>query len=221
MRILLVEDDPMIGKALVRGLTAQGMAVDWVKNGVDASAALEKPQHTIALLDIGLPQMSGFDVLAHVRAAGAAIPIIVITARDAVDDMVAGLDLGADDYIVKPFELNELLARIRAVLRRHNGRAKSQINSGEITLDIGTHIASFRGIDSELSAREFALLHALMERPGAILSRSQIEERIYGWGEEVESNAIDFLIHAIRKKFDRDIVRNVRGAGWMVVKDPA
>jgi DNA-binding response OmpR family regulator len=219
MRILLVEDDPMIGKALVRGLTAQGMAVDWVKNGVDASAALEKPQHTIALLDIGLPQMSGFDVLARARVAGAAIPVIVITARDALDDMVAGLDLGADDYIVKPFELNELLARIRAVLRRHNGQPKSQITSGEITLDIATHIATFRGIENELSAREFALLHALMERPGAILSRSQIEERIYGWGEEVESNAIDFLIHAIRKKFDRDIVRNVRGAGWMVVKD--
>jgi DNA-binding response OmpR family regulator len=219
MRILLVEDDPMIGKALVRGLTAQGMAVDWIKNGADASAALETPEHTIAVLDIGLPQMSGFDVLTHVRAAGAAIPIIVITARDALEDMVAGLDLGADDYIVKPFELNELLARIRAVLRRHNGQTRSQITSGEITLDTATHVATFRGIESELSAREFGLLHALMERPGAILSRSQIEERIYGWGEEVESNAIDFLIHAIRKKFDRDIVRNVRGAGWMVVKD--
>ncbi|MDB5633022.1 MAG: two component transcriptional regulator, winged helix family [Tardiphaga sp.] len=219
MRILLVEDDPMIGKALVRGLTAKGMAVDWVKNGVDASAALEKPQHTIALLDIGLPQISGFEVLERARANGAAIPIIVITARDMLDDMVAGLDLGADDYIVKPFELNELLARIRAVLRRHNGQARSQITSGEITLDIATHIATFRGIESELSAREFSLLHALMERPGAILSRSQIEERIYGWGEEVESNAIDFLIHAIRKKFSRDIVRNVRGAGWMVAKD--
>ncbi|HEY0330291.1 MAG TPA: response regulator transcription factor [Rhodopseudomonas sp.] len=219
MRILLVEDDPMIGKALVRGLTAQGMAVDWVRNGADASATLERPQHAIALLDIGLPEISGFDVLAQVRTAGAAIPIIVITARDAVDDRITGLDLGADDYIVKPFELNELLARIRAVLRRHNGQASSLVTSGQITLDLATHVATFRGIETELSAREFALLNALMERPGAILSRSQIEERIYGWGEEVESNAIDFLIHAIRKKFDRDIVRNVRGAGWMVVKD--
>jgi DNA-binding response OmpR family regulator len=221
MRILLVEDDPMIGKALVRGLTLHGMAVDWVKTGGDAVAVLENPKHAIALLDIGLPEMLGFEVLKRVRAAGTSVPVIIITARDGLDDMVAGLDLGADDYIVKPFEVEELLARIRAVLRRHNGHARSQITSGDITLDLATYVATFRGIESALSAREFALLHALMERPGAILSRGQIEERIYGWGEEVESNAIDFLIHSIRKKFDRDIIRNVRGAGWMVAKDPS
>ncbi|WP_296714677.1 response regulator [Rhodoblastus sp.] len=219
MRVLLVEDDLMLGKALVRGLADQSMVVDWVKDGEIASAALAHPEHAIVLLDLGLPLLSGLNVLKQARAAGTAIPIIIITAQDSVDDRVAGLDLGADDYIVKPFDLSELLARIRAVLRRHNGQAQSRMSSGEITLDLATHVAAYRGMEEMLSAREFALLRALMERPGAILSRAQIEERIYGWGEEVESNAIDFLIHVIRKKFDRDIVRNIRGAGWMVVKD--
>ncbi len=147
-----------------------------------------------------------------------AVPVLVITARDSLDDRIAGLDLGADDYIVKPFELRELLARIRAVLRRHNGPAQSLITSGEITIDLATHQARYRNAEHILSAREFALLQALMQRPGVILSRSQIEQRIYGWREEVESNAVDVLIHEIRKKFDKDTIRNVRGAGWMVVK---
>ncbi len=168
MRILLIEDDPMIGKALVRGLSDQGMTVDWVRNGAEGSAALACAEHALVLLDIGLPEMSGIEVLKAARTAGALVPVLVITARDSLDDRIAGLDLGADDYIVKPFELRELFARMRAVLRRHNGQAQSLIMSGEI--------------------------------------------------EEVESNAVDFLIHEIRKKFDKDIIRNVRGAGWMVVK---
>jgi len=221
MRILLIEDDPMIGKALLRGLSDQGMNVDWVRNGAEGSAALACAEHALALLDIGLPEMSGIDVLRAARAAGALVPILVITACDSLDDRIAGLDLGADDYIVKPFELRELLARMRAVLRRHNGQAQSLIASGEITLDLVTHEGRYRGTEHILSAREFALMHALMQRPGAILSRAQIEQRIYGWGEEVESNAVDFLIHEIRKKFDKDIIRNVRGAGWMVVKSEA
>jgi DNA-binding response OmpR family regulator len=218
MRILLIEDDPMIGKALVRGLNDQGMAVDWVRNGTEGSAALAHAEHALVLLDIGLPEMSGIEVLKAARNAGVLVPVLVITARDSLDDRVAGLDLGADDYIVKPFELRELHARMRAVLRRHNGQAQSLTTSGEITLDLATHEARYRNAEHILSAREFALLQALMRRPGAILSRTQIEQQIYGWGEEVESNAVDVLIHAIRKKFGKDIIRNVRGAGWMVVK---
>jgi DNA-binding response OmpR family regulator len=218
MRILLIEDDPMIGKGLVRGLGDQGLTVDWVRNGADGSAALANAEHALVLLDIGLPEMSGIDVLRTARTGGVSVPVLMITARDGLDDRIAGLDLGADDYIVKPFELRELLARMRAVLRRHNGQAQSLITSGEISLDLATHRAQYRDAEHMLTAREFALLQALMQRPGVILSRAQIEQRIYGWGEEVESNAIDVLIHEIRKKFGKDIIRNVRGAGWMVVK---
>jgi DNA-binding response OmpR family regulator len=218
MRVLLIEDDPMIGKALVRGLSDHGMTVDWVRGGAEGSAALAHAEHALVLLDIGLPDMSGIDVLKTARAAGVPVPVLMITARDGVDDRIAGLDLGADDYIVKPFELGELLARMRAVRRRHNGQAQSLLASGEITLDLATHLATYRNVEHVMSAREFALLQVLMQRPGGIFSRAQIEQQIYGWGEEVESNAVDVLIHAIRRRFDRDIIRNVRGAGWMVVK---
>jgi DNA-binding response OmpR family regulator len=217
MRILLIEDDPMLGKALVRGLSDHGVTVDWARDGAEGSAALAQDEHALVLLDLGLPKRSGLDVLKDARAAGVAVPVVIITARDGIDDRVTGLDVGADDYIVKPFELRELLARIRAVRRRHNGQAQSLIASGEITLDLATHRATYRGIEHVLSAREFALLQVLLQRPGAIFSRAQIEQQIYGWGEEVESNAVDVLIHGIRKRFDRDIIRNVRGAGWMVL----
>jgi DNA-binding response OmpR family regulator len=218
MRVLLIEDDPMIGKALVRGLSDHGMTVDWVRDGAEGSAALALAEHALVLLDIGLPNMSGIDVLKTARTAGVPVPVLMITARDGVDDRIAGLDLGADDYIVKPFELGELLARMRTVRRRHNGQAQSLLTSGEIMLDLATHQATYRSAEHILSAREFAVLQTLMQHPGAILSRAQIEQQIYGWGEEVESNAVDVLIHSIRKRFDRDIIRNVRGAGWMVVK---
>jgi DNA-binding response OmpR family regulator len=218
MRVLLIEDDPMIGKALVRGLSDHGMSVDWARDGAEGSAALVHAEHAIVLLDIGLPEMSGIDVLKTARAAGVTTPVLVITARDGLDDRVAGLDFGADDYIVKPFELRELLARIRAVRRRHDGRARSLVTNGEITLDLATREVTYRNAEHIMSAREFALLEALMQHPGAILSRAQIEQRIYGWGEEVESNAVDVLIHSIRKRFGKDIIRNVRGAGWMVTK---
>ena len=217
MRILLIEDDPMLGKALVRGLSDHGVTVDWARDGAEGSAALAQDEHALVLLDLGLPKRSGLDVLKDARAAGVAIPVVIITARDGIDDRVTGLDVGADDYIVKPFELRELLARIRAVRRRHNGQAQSLVASGEIMLDLATHRATYRGIEHVLSAREFALLQVLLQRPGAIFSRGQIEQQIYGWGEEVESNAVDVLIHGIRKRFDRDIIRNVRGAGWMVL----
>ena len=217
MRLLLIEDDTMLGKALVRGLKRNGMTVDWTRNGLDGHAALKRAEHAIALLDIGLPEMSGLDILKAARARKAP-PIIVITARDRVEDMVAGLDLGADDYIVKPFELRALLARIRAIMRRVNDRSNSLMTSKEVTLDPSTYVAAFRGINSTLSAREFAVMYALMERPGAILSRSQLENRIYGWSEEVQSNAIDVVIHGLRKRYGKDIIRNIRGAGWMVTK---
>jgi len=221
MRVLLIEDDAMFGKALVRGLSENGMSVDWARNGRDGFAAMDRSEYAVALIDIGLPKMSGLDVLKAKRQAGMTTPALIITARDGVSDMVVGLDLGADDYIVKPFELPVLLARIRAVTRRANGRVVSLMTSAEITLDPSTQVATFRDIKHLLSVREFAVLQALMERPGQILSRSQIESRIYGWGEEVQSNAVDVLIHGLRKKFDKDIVRNVRGAGWMVRKEGA
>jgi DNA-binding response OmpR family regulator len=221
MRVLLIEDDAMFGKALVRGLSENGMSVDWAHNGRDGFAAMDRSEYAVALIDIGLPKMSGLEVLKAKRKAGMTTPALIITARDGVSDMVAGLDLGADDYIVKPFELPVLLARIRAVTRRANGRVISLMTSAEITLDPSTQVATFRDIKHLLSVREFAVLQALMERPGQILSRSQIESRIYGWGEEVQSNAVDVLIHGLRKKYGKDVVRNVRGAGWMVTKEGA
>ncbi|MFZ2159986.1 MAG: response regulator transcription factor [Bradyrhizobium sp.] len=221
MRVLLIEDDAMFGKALARGLNDNGMTVDWTRNGADGFAALERSEYAAALIDIGLPKMSGLDVLKAARQAGAQTPVLIITARDGVKDVVSGLDLGADDYIVKPFELPVLLARMRAVMRRINDRALSLMTSAEITLDPSTQVATFRTIEHVLSGREFSVLYALMERPGRILSRSQLESRIYGWGEEVQSNAVDVLIHGLRKKYGKDVVRNVRGAGWIVTKDGA
>jgi len=220
MRILLIEDDPMIGKGLREALQDAGISVDWTRNGEDGEAALSTSAYALVLLDIGLPGKSGIEVLRAVRKGGDKTPLLVITARDDLDDRVAGLDLGADDYIAKPFEVRELMARIRAVLRRYGGAAISLLGNGEIELDLGTHEVRYRGKSLVLSAREFALLRALLDRPGTILSRTQLEEKLYGWGEEVESNAIDVLIHYLRRKFDKDIIRNVRGAGWLVPKSP-
>jgi DNA-binding response OmpR family regulator len=223
MRILLIEDDAMIGRSLSRGLENHGMSVDWVRSGADGRIALksEAEEHALVLLDLGLPDMSGLEVLRHARATRKVLPILVITARDGLDDRIAGLDLGADDYIIKPFQLGELLARMRAVMRRFHGQAQSLVVSGDISLDLATHEAEYKDTKRILSAREFALLRVLMQRPGTIVSRAQIEQQIYGWGEEVESNAVDVLIHSIRKRFDKDIIRNVRGAGWMITRDSA
>ncbi|MGO9741334.1 MAG: response regulator [Roseiarcus sp.] len=221
MRILLVEDDRMIGEGLCEALRREAFVVDWVRDGVSAEEALAVGGHALALLDIGLPGRSGIDVLKAARRAGQTLPVLIITARDGVDDRVEGLDLGADDYVVKPFATRELVARIRAVLRRRAGAAQSTLAAGGLVLDLASHELNYGGVCSVLPAREFALVHNLMERPGTILSRAQIEERIYGWGEEVLSNAVDALIHSIRKKFDRNVIRNVRGAGWMIPKAPS
>jgi two-component system OmpR family response regulator len=218
MRILLIEDDRMIGEGLSRALKAEDMTVDWVCDGREAEAALRDGAHSIVLLDLGLPGVDGLELLKAARREGLNAPILVITARDGLEDRVSGLDLGADDYLVKPFEVRELLARMRAVLRRRQGRAVPRIVAGASELDPETHELSRQGIVEILPAREYALMHALMERPGRILSRAQIEERIYGWGEEVESNAVDALIYTIRRKFGKDIILNVRGAGWLTPK---
>ena len=218
MRILLVEDDRMIGEGVARGLKSAGASVDWVRDGLQAGDALREGGYAIVLLDLGLPGADGLEVLRLARAQGVETPVLVITARDGVDDCVRGLDLGADDYLVKPFELRELQARMRALIRRHAGRATSLLIAGASELNTETHELCREGVADVLSAREYALMLALMERPGRIMSRSQIEQRIYGWGEEVESNAVDVLIHAIRKTFGKDVILNVRGAGWMAPK---
>lgn len=218
MRVLLVEDDRMIGDGLSQGLATEGYTVDWVRDAGAAAAALREGGHVLVLLDLGLPGADGLSVLRAARAAGNDTPLLILTARDGIDSRIDGLDLGADDYLVKPFETRELLARMRAVLRRRAGRATATLVAAEIELDTESHILMHAGASAPLSAREYALMHALMERPGRILSRAQIEERIYGWGEEVESNAVDALILSIRRKVGKSVILNVREAGWMVPK---
>lgn len=218
MRILLVEDDRMIGEAVSTSLKDAAYAVDWVQDGAAASLALENDEHQAVLLDLGLPRRDGLEVLRRLRQGGSALPVIVITARDGVEDRIKGLDLGADDYLVKPFDVNELLARLRAVIRRRGGQAAPILGNGRVSLDPATREARSGAAVVLLSAREFALLQALLLRPGTILTRAELEERIYGWNEEVESNAVDFLIHGVRRKLGADVIRNVRGAGWLVDK---
>ena len=218
MRILLIEDDPMIGDAVCVALRDAAYAVDWVRDGVLAVRALANNEHQAILLDLGLPGSDGLELLHRLRQRGESIPVIVITARDGVEDRIRGLDLGADDYLVKPFDLDELLARLRAVTRRLAGQASAILGNGRVSLNTVTHEAKAGDAVALLTAREFALLQALLLRPGAILGRTELEERIYGWGEEVESNAIDFLIHSVRRKLGSDVIKNVRGAGWLVEK---
>jgi two-component system OmpR family response regulator len=216
MRVLLIEDDRMIGAAVEQALKDAAYAVDWVTDGATAIHAAENEAYELALLDLGLPMTDGRDVLRHLRALGRRLPVIIVTARDGVDDRIDGLDLGADDYLVKPFEVRELLARMRAVLRREGSGASALLTNGTLRLDPATREASYPGQTAQLTAREFALLQALLARPGTILSRSELERQIYGWHEEVESNAIEFLIHTIRKKLGATAIRNVRGVGWIV-----
>jgi two-component system OmpR family response regulator len=219
MRVLLVEDDRMIGEVLESALRDAAYAVDWVRDGHLALTALAGQQYELVLLDLGLPKKDGFEVLRALRAADNPVPLLVITARDALEDRLRGLDGGADDYLLKPFEMAELLARMRAVLRRKGGAAGPVLSNGALSLDPVTREASVNGEPARLSAREFSLLQAFMVRPGAILSRAELESRIYGWNEEVESNAVEFLIHALRKKLGSDAIKNVRGVGWMVSKE--
>lgn len=219
MRILLVEDDLMIGDAIEGVLKDASYATDWVKNGLTALAALDTQNYALVLLDLGLPGKDGLDVLDAIRARNNPVPLLIITARDGLDDRLRGLDGGADDFLLKPFAMAELLARMRAVLRRRGGNALSLLDNGEVSLDLASKQASTADISEvQLSSREFALLQALLIRPGAILSRSELEDQIYGWGDEVESNAVEFLIHALRRKLGNHVIKNVRGMGWMVSK---
>ena len=218
MRLLLVEDDAMIGAGIQQGLRQDSFTVDWVRDGAAAELALDTETYDLLVLDLGLPKKPGLDVLRNLRRKGNQTPVLVLTARDAVADRVTGLDAGADDYLIKPFDLNELAARIRALLRRRAGRADPLLRHGNLTLNPATREALFNGKRLPLSVREFAVLQTLLDRPGALLSRAQIEERLYGWGEEIESNAVEVYIHALRRKLGADFIRTVRGAGYMIPK---
>jgi len=220
MRVLLVEDDAMIGEAIHGALKDASYAADWVKNGQTALTILGSQHYDLVLLDLGLPGKDGLEVLTSLRAGDNPVPLLIITARDGLDDRLRGLDGGADDYVLKPFEMAELLARMRAVLRRKGGNAMPVLGNGIMSLDPATREAAVNdSAPVQLSGREFALLQALLVRPGTILSRSDLEDRIYGWGEEVESNAVEFLIHSLRRKLGSEVIKNVRGVGWMVSKN--
>ncbi|HRP95251.1 MAG TPA: response regulator [Rhodocyclaceae bacterium] len=218
MKILLVEDDPLLGDGIAAGLAQAGFAVDWARDGHEAEAALAAGAYDAVVLDLGLPRLSGMELLGRVRASGNALPVLILTARDAVADRVAGLDAGADDYLVKPFDLAELQARLRALLRRAKGHAESVIVHGELQLDPAGHVVRFAGRPVELTAREFAILHALLLDAGRVLSKAQIEERLYGWGEEIGSNAVEVFVHHLRRKLAPGLIRTVRGVGYMIDK---
>jgi len=219
MRVLLVEDDALLGDGLRAGLGQAGFAVDWVRTGSDAVHALDAEAVAAVVLDLGLPDLTGFEVLRRLRARGNKVPVLILTARDAVGDRVKGLDGGADDYVVKPVDLAELAARLRALIRRAGGEAAPALRRGELELDAAAHRVVFRGQPVELSAREFALLHELMRSGGRVLSREQLEERLYSWGHEIESNAVEVHVHHLRRKLAPGVIRTIRGVGYMIPQE--
>ncbi|BDG02323.1 response regulator [Anaeromyxobacter oryzae] len=216
MRLLLVEDDRMLGDALRRALRQQGHAVDWVQDGEAAELSLAGEPYDVVLLDLGLPRKGGMALLRDLRRRGDRVPVLILTAQDAVADRVAGLDAGADDYLPKPFDLDELGARVRALQRRREGRADPVLQLGGLTLDPAAHEVTLDGRAVPLSAREFALLHVLLEHPGRPVSRARLEERLYGWGEQVESNAVEVHVHALRRKLGAEWIKTLRGVGYVV-----
>ncbi len=218
MRILLVEDDELIGYAVERALKDDGHAVDWVRDGESALSSLYLEAYSLVLLDLGLPIKDGLEVLETMRKAKKIMPVIILTARDSIEDRIKGLDLGADDYLVKPFSIDELHARIRAVVRRNQGAADPVLKSALLQLNTTTKEVEVADEVFSLSAKEYALLHALMANPGAILSKQSLEDALYGWNEEVASNAVEFIIHGLRKKLGKAAIKNVRGMGWLVTK---
>ncbi|MDX1488221.1 MAG: response regulator [Acidiferrobacterales bacterium] len=219
MRLLLVEDDGILGDGIRAGLSQEGYAVDWVTDGYLASHALESERYDLVVLDLGLPRKSGLQVLKDLRAKDSDLPVLILTARDTVADRVSGLDSGADDYLIKPFALDELCARIRALHRRASERSTPVIRHGAITLDPAARKVSREKKPVELSGREFALLQMLLENAGRVLSRARIEQSLYAWGEEVESNAVEVHIHHLRKKLGTSLIRTIRGVGYVVDKD--
>jgi two-component system response regulator QseB len=220
MRLLLVEDDAMLGEAVRRGLRQQGHAVDWVQDGLEAEAALEAEAYDAVLLDLGLPLKGGLEVLRDLRGRRIGVPVLILTAQDAISERVAGLDSGADDYLVKPFDLDELAARLRALQRRRAGRTEPAIEHGPLRLDPAAHEVFLDGAPVPLTAREFSLLQALLEHPGRPMSRARLEERLYGWGEQVESNAVEVHVHALRRKLGAQWIKTLRGVGYMVPRRP-
>jgi len=218
MRILLVEDDPQIGEAITSALDDAGLVADWVKDGDMALASIIAGAFDLVLLDLGLPKRDGLNVLKSLRQKRQSIPVLIITARDSVEDRIKGLDLGADDYLVKPFSVDELMARIRAVSRRQSGSAQPQLGNSEFTVDPVEKTVQFNNNPIELTGKEYRLLVALVRSTGRIYAREELEEKVYGWEEEINSNAIEYLIHSIRKKTAKDAIKNVRGLGWMVPK---
>ena len=216
MRLLLVEDDPMIGEALLDALRAEHYAVDWVRDGVMADAALRSESYDLVLLDLGLPRCGGLDVLRALRKRRATVPVLIATARDAIGDRIAGLDAGADDYVVKPFDVDELLARIRALIRRSAGRAEPVFSHKGVTLNPATREAAVGNAPVTLSAREWAVLEPMLQRPGVVFSRTQLEQKLYGWKDDISSNAVEVYVHGLRKKLGSDLIETVRGLGYLV-----
>jgi DNA-binding response OmpR family regulator len=218
MKLLLVEDDALLGDGVRAGLKQAGFAVDWVQDGLAAKVALDSEDYDLLVLDLGLPKLSGMELLKSVRAKRASLPVLILTARDTVADRVAGLNAGADDYLVKPFDLDELIARLNALLRRSAGQVELTLQHGAIELTPASHQVRLAGKDVSMSAREFSLLHTLLLHTGRVHSREQLEQTLYGWGEEVESNAVEVHVHHLRKKLGSDLIRTLRGVGYVIDK---
>ncbi len=221
MRILLIEDDTLLGDGVQAGLAQSGFSVDWVKDGIAGELALMTGGYAGVVLDLGLPRLPGLEVLQRLRKSGNKVPVLILTARDAVEDRIKGLDGGADDYLIKPFDLHELAARLRALVRRASGEAAPNLRVGEIDLDPAARSVRYRGLLVELSVREYALLHELMLNAGRVLSREQLAQRLYAWGEEIESNAIEVHVHHLRRKLAPELLRTVRGVGYMLPREVA
>lgn len=219
MRILLVEDDELLGDGLRTGLIQYGYAVDWLKDGLSADQALKTENFDIVVIDLGLPKLPGITVLQNLRARGQTMPVLILTARESIDDRVKGLDSGADDYLTKPFDLDELCARLRALQRRFSSRAEPLLTHNNITLDPAAHTVTLDNETVNVSRREFALLQKLLENAGRVLSREHLTQSLYGWGEDVDSNALEVHIHNLRKKFGQSFIHTIRGIGYMVDKD--
>lgn len=220
MRLLLVEDDILLGRGLVAGLSQGGFATDWVQDGEDAEVALETADYDAVVLDLGLPRLDGLSLLRRRRTARDRTPVLVLTARDTIADRISGLDAGGDDYLIKPFDLAELQARLRALIRRSKGVAAPVLVSGRVTLDPAGRNVTLDGLPVSLSNREFSILHDLMQSSGRVLTRQQLEERVYGWSEEIESNTIEVHIHNLRRKLFPEVIRTLRGVGYMVPSSP-
>lgn len=220
MRILLVEDDSLLGEGLRAGLAQEGHAVDWIRDGAAADAALRADRFALAILDLGLPRLTGLEVLRALRGRDDATPVLILTARDAVADRIAGLDAGADDYLVKPFDLGELKARVRALVRRAAGRGSAEIRHGDLVVDPAAYAVAKGGQPVELSRSEFAVLHELLQNPGRVLSRERLEATLHGFGGDVESNLVEVYVHRLRRKLGAGLIKTIRGVGYLVDRDP-